>query len=72
MWACMVLGWKRHLETSNIFSLFPESSQAMMKNQDDTQSALHIYPDYIVQQKGKIWSNQTKYVIGNASVRNWK
>lgn len=29
-------------------SFFPESFRAMMKNQDDTQSALHIYPDYVL------------------------
>lgn len=62
----MVLDQKRHLETSNLFSLFTESSLVMMKNQEkkaegDTHSVLHIYLDYILQQKSKI-----------SSVCNWK
>lgn len=42
------------------------------EKQGDTHSVLHMYPDYILQQKGKISSDQIKYVIRNASVRNSK
>lgn len=48
-----------------------------LRKQGDAHSVLHIYPDYILLQKGESTnqsnsSNQIKQVSGSASGRNWK